>query len=104
MSTLGSGNHYFEVQEVAAISDVGVASAFGLALGDVVVSIHCGSRGLDHQIRTEFLREMALGAPVHGIALPDLELACARSAPRLANAISAPCARVLIARLPTARH
>jgi tRNA-splicing ligase RtcB len=62
---------------VAAISDVGVASAFGLALGEVVVNIHCGSRGLGHQIRTEFLREMALGAPAHGIALPDLELACA---------------------------
>jgi tRNA-splicing ligase RtcB len=77
MGTLGSGNHYLEVQEVTAISDESVAAVFGLARGDVIVSIHCGSRGLGHQIGTEFLREMALAAPAHGIALPDLELACA---------------------------
>jgi tRNA-splicing ligase RtcB len=77
MGTLGSGNHYLEVQEVAAVSDDDIAAAFGLAAGDVVVGIHCGSRGLGHQIGTEFLREMALAAPAHGIALPDLELACA---------------------------
>ena len=77
MGTLGSGNHYLEVQEVSAISDDAVAKSFGLARGDVVVSIHCGSRGLGHQIGTDFLREMALAAPAHGITLPDLELACA---------------------------
>ena len=77
MGTLGSGNHYLEVQEVTAILENDVAKAFGLAPGDIVVSIHCGSRGLGHQIGTEFLREMALAAPAHGIALPDLELACA---------------------------
>jgi tRNA-splicing ligase RtcB (3'-phosphate/5'-hydroxy nucleic acid ligase) len=77
MGTLGSGNHYLEVQEVTAISDDTIAAAFGLAPGDVVVSIHCGSRGLGHQIGTDFLREMALAAPAYGIQLPDLELACA---------------------------
>jgi tRNA-splicing ligase RtcB len=77
MGTLGSGNHYLEVQEVAEIFDPGIARGFGLALGDVVVMIHCGSRGLGHQIGTEFLREMAIAAPAHGIALPDRELACA---------------------------
>jgi tRNA-splicing ligase RtcB (3'-phosphate/5'-hydroxy nucleic acid ligase) len=77
MGTLGSGNHYLEVQEVTAIADDAVAAAFGLAQGDIVVSIHCGSRGLGHQIGTDFLREMALAAPAHGIQLPDLELACA---------------------------
>ena len=77
MGTLGSGNHYLEVQEVTAISDAAAAAAFGLALGDVVVSIHCGSRGLGHQIGTDFLREMAMAAPGSGIELPDLELACA---------------------------
>jgi tRNA-splicing ligase RtcB (3'-phosphate/5'-hydroxy nucleic acid ligase) len=77
MGTLGSGNHYLEVQEVTAIFDDAAAAAFGLALGDITVSIHCGSRGLGHQIGTEFLREMALAAPTHGITLPDLELACA---------------------------
>jgi tRNA-splicing ligase RtcB (3'-phosphate/5'-hydroxy nucleic acid ligase) len=77
MGTLGSGNHYLEIQEVTKISDDAVAGAFGLSLGDVVVAIHCGSRGLGHQIGTDFLREMALAASAHGITLPDLELACA---------------------------
>jgi tRNA-splicing ligase RtcB len=77
MGTLGSGNHYLELQEVTAIADAAAAAAFGLRRGEILVSIHCGSRGLGHQIGTEFLREMAVAAPEHGIALPDLELACA---------------------------
>jgi tRNA-splicing ligase RtcB len=77
MGTLGSGNHYLEVQEVTVISDEAIAASFGLVPGDIVVAIHCGSRGLGHQIGTDFLREMALAAPAHGITLPDLELACA---------------------------
>ena len=77
MGTLGSGNHYLEVQKVAAIHDDDAAQAFGLQEGDVVVSIHCGSRGLGHQIGTEFLRAMAISAAEHGIDLPDRELACA---------------------------
>ncbi|HEY7991048.1 MAG TPA: RtcB family protein [Stellaceae bacterium] len=77
MGTLGSGNHYLEVQEVTRIHDAVAAASFGLRLGDVVVSIHCGSRGLGHQIGTEFLREMAVAAPDFGLVLPDLELACA---------------------------
>ena len=51
--------------------------SFRARLGDVVVSIHCGSRGLGHQIGTDFLRDMAIAAPGIGIKLPDLELACA---------------------------
>ncbi len=77
MGTLGSGNHYLEVQEVTAVHDEPLARAYGLAAGDVVVMIHCGSRGLGHQIGTEFLREMALEARRYGISLPDRELACA---------------------------
>jgi tRNA-splicing ligase RtcB len=77
MGTLGSGNHYLEVQHVTAIHDAAIAGAFGLEVGAVVVSIHCGSRGLGHQIGTEFLREMAIAAKAAGIALPDRELACA---------------------------
>jgi tRNA-splicing ligase RtcB len=77
MGTLGSGNHYLEVQKVAQVLDAGTAEALGLAKDDVVVSIHCGSRGLGHQIGTEFLRSMAIAAGKHGIALPDRELACA---------------------------
>jgi tRNA-splicing ligase RtcB len=77
MGTLGSGNHYLEVQVVSEIFDEAAARAYGLAVGDVVVSLHCGSRGLGHQIGTDFLREMVLAAPAAGIALPDRELACA---------------------------
>jgi tRNA-splicing ligase RtcB len=77
MGTLGSGNHYLEVQEVAEVFDTDAARAYGLSPGQAVVMIHCGSRGLGHQIGTEFLREMAVEAPRHGIALPDRELACA---------------------------
>ncbi len=77
MGTLGSGNHYLEVQEVTEIHDAKIAKTYALAAGDVVISIHCGSRGLGHQIGSEFLREMAIAAPGFGIDLPDLELACA---------------------------
>jgi tRNA-splicing ligase RtcB len=62
---------------VAKIFDRRVAAAFGLHEGDIVISIHCGSRGLGHQIGTEFLRKMAIAAPDYGIELPDRELACA---------------------------
>ena len=77
MGTLGSGNHYLEVQEVQEIYDAKTAAGFGIRQGDIVVSIHCGSRGLGHQIGTEFLRHMAVSAGQHGIELPDRELACA---------------------------
>lgn len=77
MGTLGSGNHYLEVQEISEIFDEPVAEAYGLERGECVVTIHCGSRGLGHQIGTEFLREMAISAESYGITLPDRELACA---------------------------
>jgi tRNA-splicing ligase RtcB len=77
MGTLGSGNHYLEVQRISEVYDAQVARAFGLTEAEIVVSIHCGSRGLGHQIGTEFLREMAIEAPRAGIHLPDRELACA---------------------------
>ena len=77
MGTLGSGNHYLEVQHVAKIFDREIASAFAIFEGDVVLSIHCGSRGLGHQIGTEFLTRMAAAASQYGIDLPDRELACA---------------------------
>jgi tRNA-splicing ligase RtcB len=77
MGTLGSGNHYLEVQEVTAVYDESIAEVFGLAQGDIVVMIHCGSRGLGHQIGTDFLKRMAIAAAGYGIVLPDRELACA---------------------------
>lgn len=77
MGTLGSGNHYLEVQHVTEIYHPEAATVFDLKPGDVVVSIHCGSRGLGHQIGTEFLKSMAIAAASYGITLPDRELACA---------------------------
>jgi len=77
VGTLGSGNHYLEVQAVEEVLDSETATAFGLRAGGVVVSIHCGSRGLGHQIGTEYLARMAAEAPGHGLQLPDRELACA---------------------------
>jgi tRNA-splicing ligase RtcB len=77
VGTLGSGNHYLEVQKVVAIYDADVAAAFGLHLEDAVISIHCGSRGLGHQVGTDFLKRMVISAKGYGIELPDRELACA---------------------------
>src|SRR5512146_35187 len=77
MGTLGSGNHYLEVQVVDRVFDSAAAQAYGLAEGCLLVSIHCGSRGLGHQIGTEYLVALAKAATRLGIVLPDRELACA---------------------------
>lgn len=77
IGTLGSGNHYLEVQKVTEVYDKKIASAFGIHEGDIKISIHCGSRGLGHQIGTDFLKTMVMAAPSMGIELPDRELACA---------------------------
>ncbi len=77
MGTLGSGNHYLEVQHVAKVFDADIAAIYGIKEGDAMVSIHCGSRGLGHQIGTEFLKSMVVAAGKSGIELPDRELACA---------------------------
>lgn len=74
MGTLGSGNHYLEIQRVAEVFDSATAAVFGLRLNDIVVSIHCGSRGLGHQVGTDYLKAMVIDGyrPI-----PDRELACA---------------------------
>lgn len=77
MGTLGSGNHYLEVQVVDRILDADAADAFGLYAGQLIISIHCGSRGLGHQIGTDYLVMLAKAASRLGIELPDRELACA---------------------------
>ncbi|MDH3286880.1 MAG: RtcB family protein [Betaproteobacteria bacterium] len=77
MGTLGSGNHYLEVQVVDRIYDAAAAGAYGLHEGQIIVSIHCGSRGLGHQIGTDYLVSLAKAASRLGITLPDRELACA---------------------------
>ncbi|MBI3043815.1 MAG: RtcB family protein [Betaproteobacteria bacterium] len=77
MGTLGSGNHYLEVQVVDRIHDEAAAGAYGLREGQILVSIHCGSRGLGHQIGTDYLVSLAKAASRLGLQLPDRELACA---------------------------
>ncbi len=77
MGTLGSGNHYLEIDRVTEVFAPDVATAFGLREGDAVVLIHCGSRGLGHQIGTDYSRDMVVSAHKYGIELPDRELACA---------------------------
>lgn len=77
MGTLGSGNHYLEIQVVERIYDEHAAAAFGLSPGQVLVSIHCGSRGLGHQVGTDYLVTLAKAASRLGIRLPERELACA---------------------------
>jgi tRNA-splicing ligase RtcB (3'-phosphate/5'-hydroxy nucleic acid ligase) len=77
MGTLGSGNHYLEMQKVETVYDSKIGEVFGVREGEVVICIHCGSRGLGHQIGTEFLKSMAIAARQFGIELPDRELACA---------------------------
>jgi tRNA-splicing ligase RtcB len=77
MGTLGSGNHYLEVQVVADIYDEKTAQAMGLRKDDVVISVHCGSRGLGHQIGTDYLKSLAFTLQKYNITIKDRELACA---------------------------
>jgi tRNA-splicing ligase RtcB len=77
LGTLGSGNHFAEVQYVAEIYDEDVAAAFGLRRDQVTVMIHSGSRGLGHQVCEDYLRVMIRAAQKYGIDLPDRQLCCA---------------------------
>ncbi len=80
LGTLGSGNHYLELQVLrpGAIHDAHAAAVMGLAgPGQVVVMLHCGSRGFGHQVGTDYLRAFDQAMPRHGITVRDRELACA---------------------------
>jgi len=77
LGTLGSGNHFAEVQYVAEIYDETIARAFGLYKDQVTVMIHSGSRGLGHQVCEDHLRVMIGAARKYGIELPDRQLCCA---------------------------
>ncbi len=77
VGTLGSGNHFLEVQRVERIFEEAVAKEFGLFLNQVVLMIHTGSRGLGHQNATDYIRLMVGAMRKYGIELPDLELASA---------------------------
>lgn len=76
VGSLGSANHFLEVQQVAEVYDEKVAAAFGLSAGQVCVMIHCGSRGLGHQICTDHVRAMDHAMSRYGITVPDRQLAC----------------------------
>jgi len=76
VGTLGSGNHFCELQKVAEIFNEETAKVFGLFKGQVVVMVHTGSRGLGHQNCTDYLKVMMQAMPKYGIRLPDKELAC----------------------------
>lgn len=77
VGSLGSGNHFLEVQAVTEIYDAEAAEAFGLRHDQICVMIHTGSRGLGHQICTDHVRAMEAAMPSYGITVPDRQLACA---------------------------
>ena len=77
LGTLGSGNHFGEIQYVDEIYDPAAARALGLFENGVTFTIHCGSRGLGHQVCSDFLKTMVKSVARHGIELPDRQLCCA---------------------------
>jgi len=77
LGTLGSGNHFVEIDRVESVLDAGAAEAFGLEEGLTVLSIHSGSRGLGHQVCDDFIRVMLEASARYGIELPDRQLCCA---------------------------
>ncbi|HYL22732.1 MAG TPA: RtcB family protein [Gemmatimonadales bacterium] len=77
LGTLGSGNHFLELEAVEEVLDPAAARVYGLEPGRVAVLIHTGSRGLGHQVCTDYVRLMDQVMPTYGITLPDRELACA---------------------------
>ena len=77
LGTLGSGNHFVEVDRVDRIFDEAAANAYGLQENQIVVLIHTGSRGLGHQVATDYVKVMMAAVSKYGIDLPDRELACA---------------------------
>ena len=77
LGTLGSGNHFLEIQRVDEIYDEDVAKRFGLFKGQITVMIHCGSRGAGHQICTDHLEVLSRAVHKYNIDIPDKQLACA---------------------------
>jgi tRNA-splicing ligase RtcB len=77
LGTIGSGNHFLEVQVVDEVFEPAAAAAYGLSVGQLTVLIHTGSRGLGHQVCTDYVRQMDRVMSDYGIRLPDRQLACA---------------------------
>jgi len=76
LGSLGSGNHFLEIQRVAEVHDEEAAKRMGLERGSIAVLIHCGSRGFGHQVCSDYLRISEQSMQKYGIDLPDRELAC----------------------------
>lgn len=76
VGTLGSGNHFLEIQYVDRVLDVEAAWQYGLTEGQIVVLIHSGSRGLGHQVCTDFLQQMGSAMKKYDLSVPDRQLAC----------------------------
>ena len=77
LGSIGAGNHFVEVQEVEAVHAAEAATAFGLAVGGVAVLIHTGSRGLGHQVCTDYVKRMDAQMAHQAFVLPDRQLSCA---------------------------
>jgi tRNA-splicing ligase RtcB len=77
LGSLGAGNHFIELEVVEEIYHAEAADAMGLQVGNVVLQIHCGSRGLGHQVCSDYVRELQGAVKRYGIQLPDRELVCA---------------------------
>ena len=80
LGTLGSGNHFLEIDRVEDVYDTAVAEAYGLRAGEAVVWIHCGSRGLGHQVCTDAVRQMLAAVGKYGIDIPIVSWSAHRSA------------------------
>jgi len=76
LGTMGAGNHFVEIDKVSKIFDKGIAESYGLFQNQIVFMIHTGSRGLGHQVATDYIRIMLNEIQDYGITLPDRELAC----------------------------
>ena len=77
LGTLGAGNHFIEVDKIAEVFDQATAARLGLYSGNVAVQIHCGSRGLGHQVCEDYVGQFQKTVRDYGIELPDRELVCA---------------------------
>jgi len=77
LGTLGSGNHFLEIQKVEQVFDEATAKTLGIKEGNITVMLHCGSRGFGHQVASDYIRVMEEASAKYGIKLVDRQLACA---------------------------
>jgi tRNA-splicing ligase RtcB (3'-phosphate/5'-hydroxy nucleic acid ligase) len=77
LGTLGAGNHFLEIQKITDVLDEATAKEWGLFKGQVLIMLHCGSRGFGHQVATDYLKQQEIAAKKYNIWLPDRQLVCA---------------------------